>query len=67
MTVTPDDVGAAAALAGLPLDEDRATAVAGLLAAWIPAANALSARMRDESARDVVPATLFGPAGRVTR
>ncbi|GAA4916356.1 hypothetical protein EV188_104482 [Actinomycetospora succinea] len=58
--VSPDGVVAAAALAGLPLDEDHAAAIAALLGAWVPAANALSTRMQAESVRDVAPATVFG-------
>ncbi|MEJ2865545.1 hypothetical protein [Actinomycetospora flava] len=56
-----DAVTAAAVLAGLPLGEDRAAAVADLLGAWVPAANALSARMQAEEVRDLAPATVFGP------
>ncbi|GAA4879902.1 hypothetical protein [Actinomycetospora straminea] len=58
--ITTETVAAAAVLAGLPLGEDRAAAVAGLLAAWIPAANALSARMQVEAVRPLMPTTVFG-------
>lgn len=58
--ITTETVAAAAVLAGLPLTEDRAAAVAGLLAAWVPAANALSERMQAEAVRPLVPTTVFG-------
>ncbi|MDL5156085.1 hypothetical protein [Actinomycetospora termitidis] len=58
--VTAGTVAAAATLAGLPLDEGRAAAVAALLSAWIPDANALSTRMQAESLRPLMPATVFG-------
>jgi hypothetical protein len=54
----------AAPLADLPLSDDRAAAVAGILAVWVPAANALSSRMQAEELRGLVPATTFiGSAG----
>lgn len=58
--ITTETVSAAAVLAGLPLAEDRAAAVADLLGAWIPAADALSARMQTEALRPLVPTTVFG-------
>jgi hypothetical protein len=64
--VTPDTIKAAAPLADLALSDDRAAAVAGLLAVWVPAANALSTRMQAEDLRGLTPATTFTgsvPAG----
>lgn len=62
--VTPETVRAAAILAGLPLPDDRSAAVADLLSAWIPPANALSTRMQTEDLRPVIPTTTFtGSAG----
>lgn len=62
--ITPDTVRAAAALAGLPLPEARVAEVTALLAAWVPAANALSTRMQSDDVCDLMPAVVFtqGPA-----
>ena len=57
--VPPQTLAAAAPLADLPLSDDRAAAVAGLLAVWVPAANALSSRMQAEELRGLMPATTF--------
>jgi hypothetical protein len=58
--ITAGTVAGAALLAGLPLDEDRAAAVADLLGAWVPAANTLSTRMQAEPLRALMPTTVFG-------
>lgn len=58
--VTTQMVQSAAALAALPLTEDRAAALAELLTAWVPAANVLSARMMQaEHLRGLMPAVVF--------
>lgn len=58
--ITTNTVTAAAALAGLPLGEGRAAAIADLLGAWVPAANALSSRMQAADLRSLTPTTVFG-------
>lgn len=58
--ITTDTVTAAAVLAGLPLGEGRAAALADLLGAWVPAANALSSRMQAADLRSLAPTTVFG-------
>ena len=57
--VTVADVQATARLADLPLSDERAAAVAGLLSAWVPPANALSARMRAVDLDRLMPAVVF--------
>lgn len=62
--ITQQSVQAAAVLADLRLSEERAAAVAGLLAAWVPAANVLSTRMQSSDLDGLMPAVVFtqGPA-----
>jgi hypothetical protein len=62
--VDVDSVLRLAVSADLPLSEQRATAVAELLSAWLPSAKRLSARMRAEDLRALSPAVAFtqGPA-----
>lgn len=45
--------------AELPLPAQRETAVATILDAWLPDANALSHKMSAAEHRDLVPATVF--------
>jgi len=45
--------------AALPLSEDRQQAAAQVLAAWLPDANALSAKMRAARYQTLLPATVF--------
>jgi len=45
--------------ADLPLSRDRHQAASHVLAAWLPAANALSAQMRASEHQTLIPATLF--------
>jgi hypothetical protein len=59
LVVPPQVIEAAAPLADLSLGDDRAAAVAGLLAVWVLAANALSSRMQAEELRGLIPATTF--------
>jgi hypothetical protein len=61
--VTVEAIAAAARLADLPLTQERAAAVADLLTAWVPAANALNARMRADELRSVAPPTTFTGSG----
>lgn len=48
-----------AACAELPLPAHREAAVAAILDAWLPDANALSHKMSAAEHRDLVPATVF--------
>ncbi|SFO47538.1 hypothetical protein SAMN05216207_10658 [Pseudonocardia ammonioxydans] len=61
--VTPRDVAAAARLADLALPDDRLAAVASLLSAWIPNANALSRRMQASNLDSLVPSVVFLQTG----
>jgi hypothetical protein len=54
-----EDVRLLARIAQLPLDPDRESQVAALLSAWLPDANALSAKMSAQEFREVLPITLF--------
>jgi hypothetical protein len=54
-----EDVRLLARIAQLPLDQDRESQVAALLSAWLPDANALSAKMSAQEFREVLPITLF--------
>jgi hypothetical protein len=54
-----EDVRLLARIAQLPLDKDRESQVAALLSAWLPDANALSAKMSAQEFREVLPITLF--------
>jgi hypothetical protein len=58
-TVTEETVLAGAEHAGLPLAPDRAAAVAALLSAWLPAANALSERMQAQELTALTPVVAF--------
>lgn len=49
--------------ARLPLPAEREAAVAAILDAWLPAANALSEKMSMAAHRDLVPATVFTHPG----
>ena len=51
--------------ARLPLPADREAAVATILDAWLPDANALSEKMSMPAHRDLVPATVFTHPGAV--
>jgi hypothetical protein len=48
-----------AAYAALPLAAGREAGVAGILQAWVPEANALSATMSQARYQTLVPATVF--------
>lgn len=48
-----------ACYAGLPLAPGREPAVAAILDAWVPEANALSRKMSEAAHRDLLPATVF--------
>ena len=58
-TVNEATVRASAAHAGLPLSEERVAAVTALLRAWLPPANALSARMQVAELAELMPAVIF--------
>ncbi|WP_432571306.1 hypothetical protein [Kineococcus sp. SYSU DK005] len=60
--MTPEHVHAAAVHVGLPLDEERAQAVAELLSQWLPAAEQLNERMRAQAMAEVAPITVFASA-----
>lgn len=49
-----------AAYAALPLAPEREAVVAATLDAWLPDANALSAKMSAPEHRDLVPITVLG-------
>jgi hypothetical protein len=57
--VTPDLVRSLANHAALPLAAGRESAVASVLGAWLPDANALSAKMSEPGCQTLVPATVF--------
>ncbi|MBN9733784.1 MULTISPECIES: hypothetical protein [unclassified Pseudonocardia] len=61
--VNAHHVAAIAALAGLPLEPSRLAPVAALLSAWIPGANALSARMQSAELDGLMPAVVFTRPG----
>jgi len=48
-----------AAYAALPLPSDRELAVAEVLEAWLPEANALNEKMSTAAHQELVPATIF--------
>src|SRR2546430_13210187 len=54
-TVTEASIRASADHADLPLTAERAAAVTALLAAWLPAANALSERMQAAELQALMP------------
>jgi hypothetical protein len=56
------DVAMLAAHAALPLDPRRIAAVAAILSAWLPDANALSRKMSAPEYRALMPATIFAHA-----
>lgn len=58
-SVTDDRVRDLALYAGLPLAAERHPAIAAILNAWIPDANALSEKMSSASYQTLVPATVF--------
>ena len=58
-TVTEASIRASAEHADLPLTAERAAAVTALLAAWLPAANALSERMQAAELQALMPAITF--------
>ena len=58
-TITVEDVRALAVFAALPLDKNREAAVAAILNAWVPDANALSRKMSDAKHQALVPSTVF--------
>jgi hypothetical protein len=55
----PECVRALARYADLPLSADRESAVAQILAAWIPEANALSRKMSAPEYQSLTPGTIF--------
>lgn len=57
--IDAETVRALAATADLPLDAERAAAVAEGLAAWIPAANELNEKMSAPEHRELIPITVF--------
>ncbi|MDT5081693.1 MAG: hypothetical protein QOJ80_6330 [Mycobacterium sp.] len=58
-----EDVRLLARIAQLPLDPERESRVANLLSAWLPDANALSAKMSAPEFREGLPITLFTHPG----
>lgn len=60
-TSTPDafDIPALAQAADLPLTPERQAAAAAILAAWLPAANALSRKMSASEHHFLMPVTTF--------
>ncbi len=58
-TVTPETIRASAEHAGLALGDDRVAALAGLLGAWLPMANALSQRMQAADLQALMPVTVL--------
>lgn len=56
---TPELVRRMAEYAALPLAPGREVTVASILSAWLPDANALSAKMSAAAYQAVVPATVF--------
>lgn len=66
MQTTPStgvaDTAMLATHAALPLSTDRLAAVAALLLAWLPDANALSYKMSAPAYRDLMPITVLAPA-----
>jgi hypothetical protein len=57
--VDAQDVRLLARIAQLPLDQERESRLADLLSAWLPDANALSAKMAAPEFREALPITLF--------
>jgi hypothetical protein len=57
--INAETVRALAATADLPLDAERAAAVAEGLSAWIPTANELSQKMSAPEHRELIPITVF--------
>lgn len=57
--VSKADAGTMTALADLHLNEERAAAVAGLLSAWLPAANELSRKMSAPEFQETMPITVL--------
>ena len=62
-SVWEERVRALATYASLPLPTEREMAVAAILSAWIPDANALSVRMSGGAFQTLVPATVFAHPG----
>jgi hypothetical protein len=58
-SVTEATIRASAAHADLPLTAERAASLTALLAAWLPAANALSERMQAAELQALTPAVTF--------
>jgi len=60
-TPTPDafDIPALAQAADLPLTPERQAAATAILAAWLPAANALSRKMSAPEHQALMPVTTF--------
>lgn len=61
--VWEERVRALAVYASLPLPAEREMAVAAILSAWIPDANALSVKMSGCAFQTLVPATVFAHPG----
>ncbi len=57
--ITVDQVRDLAAHAALPLAKSREAAVAAILNAWVPDANALSRKMSAASHQSLLPVTVF--------
>lgn len=57
--VTPKQVRTLAAVAELPLDEERLSLAAELLTAWLPAANELSRTMSAAEYDELMPITVL--------
>lgn len=57
--VSQDDVRSLAAVADLPLGEDRLGVVADLLGSWLPAANELSRKMSAPEYLETMPITVL--------
>lgn len=58
-SIDPEWVRTLAKYADLPLATDREPAVAQILAAWIPEANALSRKMSAPEYQSFTPGTIF--------
>lgn len=64
-SVGQDEVRTLAAIADLPLEEDRREVVAGLLSSWLPAANELSRKMAALEFLETMPITVLMHPGSV--
>ncbi len=61
--ITPQDVEEFEKLADLKLQPERRSLVAGLLSAWVPAANELNRKMAQPQYRGLTPNVRFAHPG----